>query len=76
MEINKDILFDDVKEFHVTDDTIKDIKQNPHKYTNCDVRIRMGLVRTNEEQERYITESLKRPMPGAKIKSKRFGRKI
>ena len=30
----------------------RDIRKNPLKYSLCDVRIRMGLFRTEEEMER------------------------
>ena len=53
----------------------EDIINNPQKYAGCDIRIRMGLFRTPQEQEQYIEEGLSRPLPGEPKVKKRGTKK-
>ncbi|MBR6690098.1 MAG: hypothetical protein IKL65_02065 [Bacilli bacterium] len=72
----RQILFDyEFPEFKITEETKRDILEHPEKYVNCDVRIRNGLFRTDEEKEKYIQDSLNRPLPGEKTKVKKIGKK-
>lgn len=52
--------------FNITTKMKNDVLNHPKKYIGCDVRTRMGKFRTDEEQQRYIEESLKRKLPGDK----------
>ncbi|MBQ6687361.1 MAG: hypothetical protein IJN03_02440 [Bacilli bacterium] len=54
----------DFPEFHVTEETKEDVNLHPERYLGCDARIRMGLFRTEREQEEYIKQSVVRPLPG------------
>ena len=63
-KINYTYLFTDFKPVSITEKMKEDIKKNPGKYTSCPVRIREGMFYTDEELDRYIEESLKRPLPG------------
>lgn len=62
----------DFKLFKVTEKLRKEILDNPEKYSDCSPRVRMGLFYTDEEKEKYIEESLERPLPGDKIKCKKL----
>ena len=53
----------------------EDIINNPQKYAGCDIRIRMGLFRTHQEQEQYIEEGLSTPLPGDEPKVRKRGTK-
>lgn len=56
----KDILFVDLDlNFKVT----KNMKSKAINNPDLTVRQRLGLFRTEEEQEKYVTKSLKRRMP-------------
>jgi len=63
-KINYTYLFTDFKPVSITEKMKEDIKKNPGKYIDCPVRIREGKFYTDEELDRYIEESLKRPLPG------------
>ena len=63
-KINYTYLFTDFKPVSITEKMKEDIKKNPGKYIDCPVRIREGNFYTDEELDRYIEESLKRPLPG------------
>ena len=74
---NAKVTFDDngyvvkAKDFsplHITEQTKKDVLEHPEKYSDCDARTRMGMFYTDEEKERYIEESLSRPLPGVEEK--------
>ena len=58
----QDILFQDFTNLKITQET----KENVMKHSNYvfDVRTRMGKFYTDEEKQKYIEESLKRPLPG------------
>ncbi|MBQ3021173.1 MAG: hypothetical protein IJD92_03010 [Bacilli bacterium] len=59
------ILFEDTyKKPIITKQTRENILNSPNLYSNCDIRVRMGKFYTDEEKEKYIEESLKRPLPG------------
>ena len=60
----KDMLFKDFKPIEITKKLKKDVLKNSTKYRNCPSRIKMGLFYTDEEYEKYIQKSLKRPLPG------------
>ena len=66
MKDKKDYLFDEFSEFKVTEETRKDVIENPQKYSNCDVRIKMGKFYTDEESQEKIEEELNRELPGQK----------
>lgn len=72
MEINKDIIFMDFKPIKITEETRNYVIENPMKHLNCPPRIRMGKFYTDEEYERYIEESLNRPLPGYEKKGKKL----
>ena len=55
-------------DIHITEKIKDDIRINPKPYANCDVRVRMGLIYTEEEKECYIETSLKRKLPTDKNK--------
>ena len=63
-KINYTYLFTDFKPVSITEKMKEDIKKNPGKYIDCPVRIIEGNFYTDEELDRYIEESLKRPLPG------------
>ena len=67
-EKNKDFLFKDFKNLHITKKARQDVLNHPEKYSGCDVRIRMGNFYTDEEYEKHIEESLNRPLPDKKVK--------
>ena len=69
-KINEEILFADFKPIKITEEMRKDVLEHPEKYINCPPRIRMGKFYTDEEYERYIEESLNRPLPGYEKKVK------
>lgn len=73
-DIDIEILEKEFSDFHVTEDVKLSIKQSPKRYVNCDARIRMGLFYTDEEKQRYIEQSLSKPLPhdnqGTKVKRK------
>ena len=71
MKDKKDYLFEDFPEFKVTEETRKDVIENPQKYSGCDIRIRMGKFYTDEEYQRKIEEGLSRELPGQKKLCKR-----
>lgn len=71
MKDKKDYLFEDFPEFKVTEETRKDVIENPQKYSSCDVRIRMGKFCTDEEYQRKIEVGLSRELPGQKKLCKR-----
>lgn len=71
MKDKKDYLFKDFSEFKVTEETRKYVIENPQKYSNCDVRIRMGKFYTDKEYQRKIEEGLNRELPGQKKLCKR-----
>lgn len=50
-------------DFHITDKTKEEVLNNPKRYSGCDFKIRNGMFRTEEEQEKYIQKSLKRKLP-------------
>ena len=62
--INEDIMNKEFPPFKVTEATRKDVLENPGRYINCPPRVRMGLFYLDEEYENYVTESLKKPLPG------------
>ena len=62
-KFNKDILFADFKPISITEKMREDVIKNPDKYINCPPRIRMGKFYTDEELDKYIEDSLKRPLP-------------
>lgn len=62
MKEKKDYLFEDFPEFKVTEETRKDVIENPQKYSGCDVRIIMGKFYTDEEYQRKIEEGLSREL--------------
>lgn len=66
MKDKKDYLFEDFPEFKATEETRKDVIKNPQKYSNYDVRIRMGIFYTDEEYQRKIEEGLSRELPSQK----------
>lgn len=66
MKDRKDYLFEDFPGFKVTEETRKNVIENPQKYSSCDVRIRMGKFYTDEEYQRKIEEGLSRELPGQK----------
>ena len=72
--MNKDMkyLYKNFKPIKVTEALREEILNNPLKYSNCESRIRMGLFYTDDEKEKYIEESLERPLPGDKIKCKKL----
>lgn len=72
MKINEEILFADFKPIKITEEMRKDVLEHPEKYINCPPRIRMGKFYTDEEYERYIEESLNRPLPGYEKKGKKL----
>lgn len=72
-ELFKDI---DYSMFQINEEIRENIKNHPEKYINCDPRIRMGLFYTTEEKERYIEESLARPLPGIPVVTKKRNRII
>lgn len=71
MKDKKDYLFEDFSEFKVTEETRKDVIENPQKYSGCDVRIRMGKFYTDEEYQIKVEEGLSRELPGQKKLCKR-----
>lgn len=71
MKDKKDYLFEEFPEFKVTEETRKDVIENPQKYSGCDIRIRMGKFYTDEEYQRKIEEGLSRELPGQKKLCKR-----
>ena len=72
MNIDKKILFTDFKPIKITEKIKGDVLEHPEKYINCSSRIRMGLFYTDEEYERYIEESLNRPLPSYEKKGKKL----
>lgn len=62
-------------EFKAMEHLREDIINNPQKYAGCDIRIRLGLFRTPEEQEQYIEEGLSRPLPSEPKVRKRGSKK-
>lgn len=72
MKDKKDYLFEEFPEFKVTEETRKDVIENPQKYSGCDIRIRMGKFYTDEEYQRKIEEGLSRELPGQKKLCKRI----
>lgn len=72
--MNKDMkyLYKNFKPFKVTEALREEILNNPMEYSNCESRIRMGLFYTDDEKEKYIEESLNRPLPGDIPKSKKL----
>jgi len=72
MNDKKDYLFEDFPEFKVTEETRKDVIENPQKYSSCDVRIRMGKFYTDEEYEKRVEEVLSRPLPGEEKQPKKI----
>lgn len=58
------MLFAPHQKVKITDKTKEDVLSHPEKYTDCDARIRLGKFYTDEEYERYVEESLSRPLPG------------
>ena len=70
------LLFDyEYPEFKAMEHLREDIINNPQKYAGCDIRIRLGLFRTPEEQEKYIEEGLSTPLPGDEPKVRKRGSK-
>lgn len=70
------LLFDyEYPEFKTMEHLRKEIITNPQKYVGCDIRIRMGLFRTPQEQKKYIEEGLNRSLPGDEPKVKKRGTK-
>ena len=67
-KIREDVLFQEYPELQITEETKRDILEHPEKYVNCDARIRSGMFYTDEEKERYIEESLNRPLPDVDTK--------
>ena len=61
---NKKVIFADYPEFKITEETRGKVIENPLRHLNCPPRIRMGKFYTDEEYQKYIEESLKRPLPG------------
>jgi len=72
MNINKKILFTDFKPIKITEETRKDVLEHPERYINFPLRIQMEKFYTDEECERYIEESLNRPLPGEEKKVKKL----
>lgn len=69
----KEKLFDyEFPEVHVTEGTLKVIKNNPVKYSSCDARVRLGLVYTDVAKEKYINKGLRRPLPDSKVKKNKI----
>lgn len=64
MKVNKDILFEDFEPMHITEEMRMYVLEHPEKYANCPPRIRMGNFYSDEEWERYVEESLNKPLPG------------
>ena len=56
MNDKQDYLFADFPEFKVTEETRKDVIENPQKYSGCDIRIRMGKFYTDEEWDKRSKE--------------------
>ena len=71
MNDKKDYLFIDFPKFKVTEATREDVKKNPLKYSNCDIRIRMGNFYTDEEYQRRFDEELSKELPGSKTLCKK-----
>lgn len=75
MKDKKEYLFEVFPEFKVTKETRKDVIENPQKFSNCDVRIRMGKFYAVEEVQIKIEEGLSRELPSqnklCKIRIKR-----
>ena len=70
------LLFDyEYPEFKAMEHLREDIINNPQKYAGCDIRIRMCLFRTPQEQEQYIEEGLSTPLPGDEPKVRKRGTK-
>lgn len=72
MNINKKILFENFKPMKITEVMKKEVLEHPEKYMNCSPRIRMGKFYSDEEYERYIEESLNRPLPGDEKKVRKL----
>lgn len=62
-ENKKAILEQPFPQLKITEKTREDVLTHPERYTNCDVRTRMGKFYTDEEYERRIEEILNRPLP-------------
>ena len=76
MKDKKDYLFEDFPEFKATEETRKDVIENPQKYSNCDVRIKMSKFYTDEEYKRKIEDGLSKELPGQdKLLKRRIKRK-
>lgn len=71
----EDILFKDLPEIHITEETRRDVLEHPERYSSCDPRIRMGMFYTDEEKERYLEESLSKPIPNEKEKGRTLVKK-
>nr|MBP3258622.1 hypothetical protein [Bacilli bacterium] len=73
MKVNKDILFEDFEPMHITEQMRMYVLEHPEKYANCPPRIRMGNFYSDEEWERYVEESLNKPLPGDIKSAKKIG---
>ena len=62
-EINNSLFEYEFKDIRITKKLKNDILKHPEKYSGCNYRIRTGLFYTEQEKEKYIEESLKRPLP-------------
>lgn len=62
----KDYLFVDFPKINITEKTKRDIIKNPGKYSNCDIRIRMGMFYTDKEIQTKIDKDSRMKMPGFK----------
>ena len=51
------------KKFVINDETKNHIANFPTNYFDSSIRIQLGMFRTDIEYEKYITESLNRPLP-------------
>lgn len=59
------ILFEEFPKLKITEEAVL---EHPERYTDCDVRTRMGKFYTDEEYEQRREEVLSRPLPGEEEK--------
>lgn len=69
------IIEQDYSEFVVTEKTRQNTREHPEMYTGCSARVRMGKFYTTEEYEKYVQESLSRPLP-SDVYSKKSLKKV
>lgn len=58
-----EILSKPLSDIKITEETKKDILEHPEKYADSEARARRGLIYTDDEYERYVEETLNRPLP-------------